>query len=89
MESINRFVLDRHTKKLYKAHIMEKPSDKPTAIFIRKARQRLRVTQDVLGSQLGIPRYNIAKYENGTTVPPGDIIIKIFELLGNATPKKQ
>lgn len=39
------------------------------------------MTQQALADTLGIGRYNIAKYEIGMNTPPGDIVLKIIQLV--------
>jgi len=55
--------------------------NKRTAIFIRGARKQMRLTQQQLADRVGARRYNIAKYETGSTAPPGGIILNIYRLL--------
>ena len=67
-------IIDKHSKKHGK--------HSETAVFVRGARKRLRLTQQGLADRLGIGRYNIAKYEIGINVPPGDVVLKIIGLIG-------
>lgn len=59
---------------------IDKEKNRQTAEFIRERREKLRLTQQQLGDYIGVPRYNIAKYESGATRPPGDVVLKIAEL---------
>ena len=52
-----------------------------TAIFMRESRKKLRLTQRELAIRLGKNRDNIAKYETGATNTPGDVILRITELM--------
>jgi len=49
--------------------------------FIKESRKKLNLTQKALANKLKIHRYNVAKYETGKSMPPGDIILSIMELL--------
>jgi len=50
----------------------------PTAVFIRGARKGMKLTQQELADILEVNRYNIAKYETGITIPPGDLVLKVL-----------
>ena len=39
------------------------------------------VTQQQMAEMLKIERYNLAKYERGKSMPPGDLVLKIRDLL--------
>jgi transcriptional regulator with XRE-family HTH domain len=58
--------------------------NKDTAKYVWVCRNRLGLTQQQLADILGTHRYNISKYENGTTAPPGDTILKLSTLIENA-----
>jgi|GEM_PF-3108042 len=47
---------------------------------IKEIRLKLKLTQKEFAYILGIPRSNIANYETGRVVPPGDITWKIMKL---------
>ena len=55
--------------------------NKETASFMRKARKTLRLTQWEMAARLGKNRDNIAKYETGATNTPGDVILRVRELI--------
>lgn len=55
-----------------------------TQNFIKNARTKLGLTQKELASRLDSKRDNIAKYETGRAIPPGDVILKIQELIEHA-----
>jgi len=59
----------------------QEQKEKPTAVFFRGARKRLKMTQQALSEKLLIERYNLAKYENGTVNPPGHVVLKIIDLM--------
>ena len=63
------------------------PAGMKTSQFIKEARERLGITQTALGDILGITKFNISKYENGWSVPPGTVILKVTALL-DALPAK-
>jgi len=45
---------------------------------LKKIRQQKGLTQQQMAEQFKIKQYNVAKYENGQTVPPGDVLFKIL-----------
>jgi len=51
---------------------------KPTAIEVRKVRDKLRLTQEEFASLTGLPRSSIAKYERGWSIPPRDVLLAIM-----------
>ncbi len=54
-----------------------------TATYIKAARAKLGLTQKALAERLGTYRANIAKYETGATMPPGNIILDIQYCIRN------
>ena len=50
------------------------------AEYIKSLRKALGLTQSELAAILKIQRYNISKYENGITIPPGDVLLKMIEI---------
>jgi len=52
-----------------------------SSIFIKSARNAFGLTQDQFAKQLKIERYNLAKYERSISMPPGDLVLSIRELL--------
>ena len=52
-----------------------------TQIFIKESRKKLGLTQTELAIKLSSNKFNISNYETGRATPPGDIILKIQELL--------
>lgn len=50
--------------------------------MIRPIRKRRALTQEALAMLSGVPRVNITRYENGTTVPKVTDAIKIARALG-------
>jgi len=63
--------------------VMEKRAEKPTARVIKKIRQSLGLTQAQLARKVGTEQYNIAKYESGATIPPGDVLLRILQIKGD------
>jgi transcriptional regulator with XRE-family HTH domain len=53
---------------------------------IKKARKKLKLTQRELAEKLDVERYNLAKYERGISMPPGDLILKLEELIKRQRP---
>lgn len=51
------------------------------SIYVKSSRAKLGLTQKVFANLLGKKRYNIAKYETGKAIPPGDIVLKIQKLI--------
>lgn len=49
---------------------------------LRKARNRVGLTQDEVAKKLGVTRSVIARYESGTNDPPTENIIKMAEMYG-------
>ena len=56
-------------------------TQKETQIFVQEAREKLGLTQSELAEKLDSNKFNISNYETGRATPPGDIILKIQELL--------
>lgn len=57
-----------------------------TQKFIKESRKKLNLTQKELSEKLNAKgckskRCNIAKYETGRAVPPGDLVLTVLELL--------
>jgi len=53
---------------------------KDIAIYIRRVRLELGLTQAQFAEKIGSNRNNIAKYEGRFTVPPGNVLLKIQDL---------
>ncbi len=58
------------------------------AKYIKELREKLNLTQKGLARKIGVPRGNIANYEVGRAIPPGDILLKIQELENNIPDEK-
>lgn len=54
-----------------------------TAEFIKEARKRMGVTQEKFAEMIEKSRCDIANYETGRAIPPGDVILRIQEKLKN------
>lgn len=67
-------VFDTHILKVYITHIME------IAEYIKDIRHKLGMTQEQFAQLLSSKRYNIANYETGRTIPPGNVLLKIQAL---------
>lgn len=48
--------------------------------LIKAVRKRHKLTQESLSRMLGKSRPTVTKYELGTVIPPGNILLKIQEL---------
>ena len=48
--------------------------------IIKKVRYDARLTQQELADKVGKKQPDIAKYESGQTIPPGDVLLKIMEI---------
>jgi len=54
--------------------------------FIKSVRKKLKLTQRELAAKLEIERYNLAKYERGISMPSGDLIITLEEIVKRQRP---
>ena len=63
-----------HTCKVYAMHVMD------IAKYIKDLRKKLGMTQLELGEEINSNRDNIANYEVGRAIPPGDVLLKIQAL---------
>ncbi|MEA1885070.1 MAG: helix-turn-helix transcriptional regulator [Thermotogota bacterium] len=52
-----------------------------TAKYVLNARKKLRLRQKDMATLLKVGQVNLCKYEHGDTMPPGDVILRIAELL--------
>lgn len=52
---------------------------------IRKERLDLKLTQEDLGNELGLSQQTISCYENGTLIPPADILVKLARIFNVST----
>ena len=48
--------------------------------YIKNIRANLHLTQAQLAKLIGTKRVNIAKYETGSTMPPGNVLLKIQQI---------
>lgn len=53
----------------------------PTKEFVKSSRAKLKLTQVALAEKINKTQGDIAKYETGRATPPGDVVLKIQELL--------
>ena len=56
---------------------------KETAKLVKTARKSLRLTQEALGQMLGKDRTTVAHYERGTITMPGDVVLKLQDILAS------
>ena len=54
---------------------------KETAKLVKAVRKSLRLTQAELGQMLGKDRTTVAHYERGTITVPGDVVLKMQNIL--------
>ena len=52
---------------------------KKTAAFIKRKREKFRVTQEQFSKMFKCSRPEVSRYENGRTQAPGSLIIRILE----------
>jgi transcriptional regulator with XRE-family HTH domain len=52
--------------------------NKSTAEVVVTIRKKMRMTQEQFSKLTGITRVNIAKYEKGHTVPPGNVLLALM-----------
>ena len=55
------------------------------AKYIKNLRKALEMTQSELAKAIDSNRDNIANYETGRAIPPGDVLLKIQSLDPNTT----
>jgi len=55
-------------------------SNKPVSEYVRGIRKRLNLTQLEFARLIDSKRNNIAKYETGKAIPPGDVILRIQQI---------
>jgi len=60
-----------------------------TAKYIKDSRKELGLTQKQLAEIIDSKRSNIAKYETGRSMPPGDLVLRIQELLKKQSISKK
>ena len=48
--------------------------------LVKKVREALGLTQEAFARKIGKTRNDVAKYERGYAVPPGDVMLKILDL---------
>lgn len=48
--------------------------------YIKSIRKKLGLTQEGLAAKIESNRFNVANYETGRAIPPGDVLLKIQEL---------
>ncbi|HZG81581.1 MAG TPA: helix-turn-helix transcriptional regulator [Brevibacillus sp.] len=48
---------------------------------IKMIREKLGLSQDELANKLGMNRTNVSNYESGRTVPPGNVIKELADIL--------
>ncbi|UII58090.1 helix-turn-helix domain-containing protein (plasmid) [Cytobacillus spongiae] len=64
---------------------MNPEEKKKMGMRIRTCRQAINLSQEGLANQLGMKRTNIANYEAGRVIPPGNIILELADIFGVTT----
>jgi len=52
-----------------------------TSTLVQEVREKRNFTQEELAKLLGVGQSVISRYESGIITPPGDIVLKLQELL--------
>jgi len=52
-----------------------------TAIYLKSARDILKLKQKDMALLLGVRQVNLCKYERGYTMPNGEVILRTMELV--------
>ncbi|MFF2457594.1 helix-turn-helix domain-containing protein [Peribacillus simplex] len=58
---------------------------KSMGLRIKTCRQNLNLSQENLAENLGMKRTNIANYEAGRVIPPGNILMELADIFGVST----
>jgi transcriptional regulator with XRE-family HTH domain len=56
------------------------------AKFIKEARHALGMTQEKFAQLIGVKRYNLARYETGAVIPPGNVILEVISKRRESQP---
>ncbi|MBF0121565.1 MAG: helix-turn-helix transcriptional regulator [Desulfobacterales bacterium] len=54
-----------------------------SCVLLKNLRLKLNITQKEMAKILGKSRSNIANYERGYAIPPGDTLLKVLDLYPN------
>ena len=52
-----------------------------TSTYILNARKKLKIRQKDMALLLGVRQVNLCKWEKGNTIPNGNVILRVAELL--------
>ncbi len=52
-----------------------------TSTYILNARKKLKIRQKDMALLLGVRQVNLCKWEKGNTIPSGNVILRVAELL--------
>jgi DNA-binding XRE family transcriptional regulator len=58
------------------------PSEGPAAILIRRARERMMLSQTELAQRLGVPQQTVSRWENGTVEPSFENVLRAVGAAG-------
>jgi len=59
------------------------------AKYIRETRHEMGLTQEQFARLLGVKRYNLARYETGAVIPPGNIVLLVMANNGKKVRKSR
>lgn len=64
---------------------MDEKRKKLIGMRVRECRNEIGLSQEGLAEKLGMKRTNVANYEGGRVVPPGNILLEMAEIFGVTT----
>ncbi|WP_144528765.1 helix-turn-helix domain-containing protein [Peribacillus simplex] len=64
---------------------MSPEEKKRMGLRIKMCRQNINLSQETLAENLGMKRTNIANYEAGRVIPPGNILMELADIFGVST----
>lgn len=64
---------------------MDEQRKKLIGMRVRECRNEVGLSQEGLAEKLGMNRTNVANYEGGRVVPPGNVLLEMAELFGVTT----
>ena len=59
-----------------------------TSTYMKSAREKLKLRQKDMASLLEVRQVNLCKWELDYTIPPGDIILRVMDILKNRRHRK-
>ena len=61
----------------YKTFVLGSLAMSRIPFYVKRVRKSLKLTQEAFAKKIGKTRGDIAKYENGFAIPPGDVLLRI------------